>query len=967
MNSKPKYWYAVLFFTPLFILSAQNSYAQDILHTNWSLMYVDSQEISCENGAAVNAFDGNTNTIWHTQWCPSSPPTPHEIQINLGGMYNISGFRYLPRQDGGVNGRIGQYGFYVSTDGTNWGTPVATGTFANSATEKLVSFTSTTGQYVRLRALSEVNGGPWTSMAELNVVGTLSGNQAPNGFISSPSLDVTINVGDTVNFTGGGSDPDNNLPLSYYWSFGSGSGIPDSTAQSPGVVQFNNPGSFTVTFTVKDSLGLSDPTPAVRVITVLSPTIPHANWSLKYVDSQETKCENGAAVNAFDGNTNTIWHTQYCPSSTPLPHEIQINLGGMYNISGFRYLPRQDGGVNGRIGQYEFYVSTDGTNWGTPVALGTFANSATEKLVLFTSTTGQYVRLRALSEINGGPWTSMAELNALGTLSGNQAPNGFISSPSSNVTINVGDTVNFTGGGSDPDNNLPLSYYWSFGSGSGIPDSTAQSPGVVQFNNPGSFTVTFTVKDSLGLSDPTPATRIITVTAGSISQTYWSLKYVDSQEISCENGAAVNAFDGNTNTIWHTQWCPSSPPTPHEIQINLGGMYNISGFRYLPRQDGGVNGRIGQYGFYVSTDGTNWGTPVATGTFANSATEKLVSFTSTTGQYVRLRALSEVNGGPWTSMAELNLQGQCMPPSVKIIQPLVDSLQTSTNLHVSASACLDSITNYGWGVRFVLDGGFLNFGAQFDTYTLPFEGIFTNLSRSEHVVDAFIIDNTGNQVSGIYTHDQVTQVGIGDYYVSMGDSITQGFGDNVLSDNTSLDGRNTGGGYEPILNNLLTNAKSYPHTVVNEGIGGTRSIDGVSLIPLLLSRHTDAQYFLIGYGTNDAGTPVSSGLGLHPGDSGYPGTFKDNMQRIITSIKNSGKLPYLAKVPYSLAPYTARNSLYQTYNQVIDELVSENSITVIPPDFYSWFQNHQNEFYDSLHPNGNGYQSMGNLWFNTLP
>jgi hypothetical protein len=33
---------------------------------------------------------------------------------------------------------------------------------------------------------------------------------------------------------------------------------------------------------------------------------------------------------------------------------------------------------------------------------------------LFTTKTGQYVRLRALSEVNGYPWTSMAELNVLG-------------------------------------------------------------------------------------------------------------------------------------------------------------------------------------------------------------------------------------------------------------------------------------------------------------------------------------------------------------------------------------------------------------------------------------------------------------------------------------------------------------------------------------------------------------------------
>ncbi len=72
--------------------------------------------------------------------------------------------------------------------------------------------------------------------------------------------------------------------------------------------------------------------------------------------------------------------------------------------------------MNGRIGQYEFYVSTDGVNWGTAVATGTFANNSLEKEVVFASKTGRFIRLRALTEVNGKPWTSMAEINVLGVL-----------------------------------------------------------------------------------------------------------------------------------------------------------------------------------------------------------------------------------------------------------------------------------------------------------------------------------------------------------------------------------------------------------------------------------------------------------------------------------------------------------------------------------------------------------------------
>jgi len=131
---------------------------------------VDSQELVGENGAATNAFDGKSTTFWHTQWYNAQPPMPHEIQIDLRASYNVAGFRYLPRQDGKTNGRIARYEFYVSTDGSNWGTAVATGTFTNTANQQEVQFAPKVGSYVRLRVLSEVNGSPYAAVADLNVL-----------------------------------------------------------------------------------------------------------------------------------------------------------------------------------------------------------------------------------------------------------------------------------------------------------------------------------------------------------------------------------------------------------------------------------------------------------------------------------------------------------------------------------------------------------------------------------------------------------------------------------------------------------------------------------------------------------------------------------------------------------------------------------------------------------------------------
>jgi hypothetical protein len=212
----------------------------------------------------------------------------------------------------------------------------------------------------------------------------------------------------------------------------------------------------------------------------------------------------------------------------------------------------------------------------------------------------------------------------------------------------------------------------------GLPAGVTASFSPTSINGTGTSTLTISAISSAGSSN---STITITGTSGSlvhsgtatlrvntfIQQTAWMLKFVDSQETVGENGVATNAFDGKTTTIWHTQWSGANPIPPHEIQINLGASYSITGFSYLPRQDGCTNGYIKQYEFYVSADGVNWGTAVATGTFnygtsfiyscggGTVVSARVISFPAVTGRYVRLRALSEMGGNAWTSAAEINV------------------------------------------------------------------------------------------------------------------------------------------------------------------------------------------------------------------------------------------------------------------------------------------------------------------------
>ena len=137
-----------------------------------------------------------------------------------------------------------------------------------------------------------------------------------------------------------------------------------------------------------------------------------------------------------------------------------------------------------------------------------------------------------------------------------------------------------------------------------------------------------------------------------------TVKYFDCQEITGENGSALNAVDRNHGTFWHTRWSPTADALPHEIQLDLGASRTVTGLSHLPRQDGGVNGRIGRYEHYLSTDGTSWGSALTTGTLADTAAPGTIRCSHTTARYLRLLILTEAgNRGRWASGAELTPLG----------------------------------------------------------------------------------------------------------------------------------------------------------------------------------------------------------------------------------------------------------------------------------------------------------------------
>ena len=120
---------------------------------------------------AKYAIDQDPETFWHSPWSGVIPPHPHELDLDLGVITRVTGFRFLPRQDGNTGGMISKCAVYGSTDGQNWNTPLAMATFARDAYPKEIRLDHLSPiRYVKFVALKGFEDQTFSSLAELEVL-----------------------------------------------------------------------------------------------------------------------------------------------------------------------------------------------------------------------------------------------------------------------------------------------------------------------------------------------------------------------------------------------------------------------------------------------------------------------------------------------------------------------------------------------------------------------------------------------------------------------------------------------------------------------------------------------------------------------------------------------------------------------------------------------------------------------------
>lgn len=314
----------------------------------------------------------------------------------------------------------------------------------------------------------------------------------------------------------------------------------------------------------------------------------------------------------------------------------------------------------------------------------------------------------------------------------------------------------------------------------------------------------------------------------------------------------------------------------------------------------------------------------------------------------------------------ITLAGPRDVPTIAITSPAAFTVTQSAQLE--SQAFVSSFT-IGSEVEFRLNGMTSVFKPD-----PPFTVTFPELAAGEYTIEAFLRDGSGEALAQA-THPIVGVQGI--YFISIGDSITNGVGDRYWADNISQNGRLRGvQGYQATLVDLLDNSQQRPVIVYNNGIGGDRSNDAAnSRLDSILDRHPGSEQALVMLGTNDS-RDTPSGLGCS-GDSCI-GTFKGNMDTIVESLSADGKGVIVARIPPVFANSSRddaveqplelmRNQRIQQYNAVIDNELQD---IAKGPDFFGYFLgdgvNRFSLYREPIHPNSLGYAVKAHLWQNAL-
>ena len=147
-----------------------------------------------------------------------------------------------------------------------------------------------------------------------------------------------------------------------------------------------------------------------RGVVPVDPFTNRSDWKATASSFQNGE---GDPAHVFDGDVGTIWHSRYDPNKAELPQFLTIDMAVVTNVKAVLLTPRGDRN-NGRIADYELYLSENANDFGAPVMTGTLPDEGTlQTLALPAPQRARYLKIVVKSERSGQSLASLAELSVV--------------------------------------------------------------------------------------------------------------------------------------------------------------------------------------------------------------------------------------------------------------------------------------------------------------------------------------------------------------------------------------------------------------------------------------------------------------------------------------------------------------------------------------------------------------------------
>ncbi|MDF1674385.1 MAG: PKD domain-containing protein [Vicingaceae bacterium] len=510
--------------------------------------------------------------------------------------------------------------------------------------------------------------------------------------------------------------------ISFLWTFDDGVNTPiTSTDQNP-TINFAQAGSYDVTLQITNGSGTTSLTKPGFVSVangVQSSTCQNTSSNTGNFGYAISKVVFNTMSATSSSGTNGGWQDLTCSKNT------QVTQGQNYNLE-----VTVNAGNSGLGLQFRVYIdyNDDGAYTAGELVLSNSITDNTSQTfttsvnIPLTSTTGQLLRLRAISD--GGTLASGCESPLL---VGDVEDYGVYINPSgvppvadfsgSPTTLCEGNTVSFT----DLSTNTPTSWSWTFAGGTPS-SSTAQNP-TITYNTAGTYQVQLTATNAFGND---VETKVGYITVNGVPSNAGAITGSVSE---CNNATGVSysiaAVNGATNYTWTvpTGATITSGQGTTAITVNYGT--NSGSVTVTPSNSCG-NGGLSSTSVTIAPCGsapvadfsgspttlcegntvsftdlstntpTSWSWTFAGGTPSSSTAQNPTITYNTAGTYqVQLTATNAFGNDVETKVGYITVNG--VPSNAGAITGSVSECNNATGVSYSIAA-VNGATNYTWTV-----------------------------------------------------------------------------------------------------------------------------------------------------------------------------------------------------------------------------------------------------------------------------